>query len=89
MASRSCGSDALTFGSLMMFASGVVASAPSSARASGTCCTSVRCSGKLARIRAASEMSRVSTDTPATPAKAWMMGSSEHVASAGASSVKV
>ncbi len=89
MASRSCGSDALTLGSLMMLASGFVASSPSSASASGTRWASVRWSGKAARIRPASEMSRVSTVTPAVDAKAWMIGRSECVARAGASSVNV
>ena len=64
MASLSCGSEALTLGSLMMLASGRVASSPSSARASGTRCASVRWSGKAARMRPAREMSRVSTSTP-------------------------
>ena len=89
MAALSWGSEALTFGSLMMLASGVVASAPSSARASGTRWAAVRRSGKAARMRPAREMSRVSTVTPAVEAKAWMMGRSERVARAGASSVNV
>jgi hypothetical protein len=38
-------------------------------------------------IRPASEMSRVSTDTPAVAAYAEMMGKKEYVASRGASSV--
>ena len=46
------------FGSLMMLASGVLASSPSSASASATCCSGVRRSGNCARIRPASEMSR-------------------------------
>ena len=53
------------FGSLMMLASGVLASAPSSARASGMRWSSSRYSGKPAMMRPASEMSRVSTATPA------------------------
>ena len=53
------------FGSLMMFASGVLASSPSSASASGTRCSSSRRSGNCARMRPASEMSRSSTSTPA------------------------
>ena len=68
------------FGSLMMFASGVLASSPSSASASG-------CSPNWARMRPASEMSRSSTSTPACPANASMIGRNECVASAGASSV--
>jgi hypothetical protein len=78
--------EALTFGSLMMFASGVVASAPSSASASGSARSPSR-SGNCARMRAAREMSRTSTSTPAVAAKVSRMGSSEWVASAGASSV--
>ena len=57
-------------GSLMMLASGVVASAPSSARASSRRCSSVSRSGNCAMIRPASEMSRVSTSTPALAAYA-------------------
>ena len=40
-------------------------------------------------IRPASEMSRVSTSTPALAAYAWMIGRNEYVASSGASSVWV
>ena len=74
------------FGSLMMFASGVLASSPSSASASAAL-LSVRRSGNWARMRPASEMSRISTSTPAAPANASMIGRSEWVARAGASSV--
>ena len=77
------------FGSLTMFASGVLASSPSSASASGTRCSGVSRSGNCARIRPASEMSRSSTSTSAAAANAWTIGSSEAVASAGASSVWV
>jgi hypothetical protein len=72
-----------------MLASGVRASSPSSASASPMRWSSVSRSGKVAMMRPASEMSRVSTSTPATPANAWMIGSNEYVASAGASSVNV
>jgi len=82
IAAFSCGSDALMFGSLTMFASGVLASSPSSASASGA-------SPSAARMRPASEMSRNSTSTPAAPANALMIGRNECVASAGASSVYV
>ena len=75
------------FGSLMMLASGRRARAPSSASASPTRWSSVSWSGKSARMRPAREMSRVSTSTPALPAKARITGSREWVASAGASSV--
>src|SRR5699024_11191918 len=76
-------------GSLMMFASGVWARAPSSARASPTCGSSGRRSLNCASTRAASEMSLVSTSTPAEVAKASMIGLSEYVARSGASSVRV
>ena len=89
MAALSCGTEAEMLGSLMMFASGVCARAPSSARASGCCCSGVSRSGNWARIRPAREMSRVSTATPAEAAYAVMIGSSEYVANAGASSVWV
>ena len=56
------------FGSLMMFASGDFASSPSSARASATRWPSVSRSGNWARMRPASEMSRLSTSTPALAA---------------------
>ncbi len=88
-AAFSCGTDAEMFGSLMMFAASVFASSPSSASASGTCCSGGSRSANWARIRPASEISRVSTSTPAAPAKASTIGSSEWVARAGASSVFV
>ena len=89
MAARSWGTDALMLGSLMMLASGVLASSPSSARSSETRWSPSRRSGNWARMRPASEMSRSSTSTPAMAANAWMIGSSDWVASAGASSVWV
>ena len=52
------------FGSLMMLASGVLASSPSSARSSGCRRSAGRRSGNAARMRPASEMSRVSTAMP-------------------------
>ncbi len=85
----SWGTEALMFGSLMMLASGVCASSPSSASASGTRWSSSSSSGNWARIRPASEMSRSSMSMPAAPANASMIGSSDLVASAGASSVCV
>jgi hypothetical protein len=72
-----CGIEAEMFGSLMMFASGVVARAPSSARASSTRCASVSRSGNWLMMRPASEMSRVSTSTPAVLAYASMTGRNE------------
>ena len=50
------------FGSLMMLASGLVASAPSSASSSLCRCAGVSFSGKLARMRPASEISFSLTD---------------------------
>ena len=77
MAAFSWGTEALMFGSLTMFASGLVASFPSSARASPIFWSSERYSGKLAIIRPASEMSLVSTAMPACRVNAWMIGSKE------------
>ena len=73
----------------MMFASGFFASSPSSASASLTRCSSVRRSGNSDRMRAATEMSRVSAATPAVEANARTIGRKEYVASRGASSVSV
>ncbi len=89
IAAVSWGTDADTLGSLMTLASGRVTSSPSSARSSLTRCPSSRNSGKEASTLAASEMSRSSTVTPAAALNAWMTGSSEAVARAGASSVWV
>jgi hypothetical protein len=80
IAALSCGIEALMLGSLMMLAAGVLASSPSSVSESGA-------RSNAARMRPASEMSRVSTSTPAFPAYASMIGRNECVASAGASSV--
>ena len=77
------------FGSLMTLASGRVTRSPSSARVSGTRWSSGSWSSNWARIRAASEMSRVSTSTPAASVNASITGRKEWVASAGASSVYV
>ena len=71
----------------MMFASGRSVSAPSSESASPICCSGFRYSEKLAMIRPAREMSRVSIVTPALAAYAEMMGKNEYVARRGASSV--
>ena len=76
-------------GSLMMLAAGVLANSPNSASASAIRCSSPRRSGKLDRIRPASEMSRVCTSTPAVAAYARTIGRKEYVASSGASSVRV
>ena len=65
MAAFNCGTEAEMFGSLMMLASGVVASWPSSARSSLTFCASDSSSGNCDRMRPDSEMSRVSTTMPA------------------------
>jgi hypothetical protein len=82
IAALSCETEAETLGSLTMLASGVLARAPSSARASSA-------RPNCARIRAATEMSRVSTLTPALAAYASTIGRKEYVASSGASSVWV
>ena len=76
-------------GSLMTLASGCFTNWPSSARSSGWRCASVRFSGKAARMRPASEMSLVPTSIPAALAKVRMIGSSEALASSGASSTMV
>ncbi len=65
------------FGSLMMLASGVFASSPSSARSSAWRCAGLSDSGNAARIRPASEMSRVSTVRPAAFVNARTIGSKE------------
>jgi hypothetical protein len=64
-------------GSLMMLASGFVASSPSSASSSSIRCAGVSFSGKLAMMRPAREMSFSFMDTPAAPTKAWTIGSRE------------
>ncbi len=89
IAAFSWGAEALTLGSLMMLASGVLASSPSSASASATCCSGFRRSGKCAKIRPDKEMSRSSSSMSAVAANASTIGSSDLVASAGASSVWV
>ncbi len=77
MAAFSCGIEALMFGSLMMLASGCLASSPSSASASSIRWSAVRRSGNCAMIRPASEMSRVSTLTSAAAAYASTIGRKE------------
>jgi hypothetical protein len=76
-------------GSLTTLASGVFTSSPSKARSSGMRWSSDRRSGKAARMRPASEMSLVPTETPAAAAKRRMIGSREALASSGASSTLV
>ena len=88
-AARNWGTVALMLGSLTMLASGVRASAPSAARWSGTRWSPRKRSGNAARMRPASEMSRVSTSTPVPLANARTMGSRAWVARAGASSIFV
>ena len=76
------------FGSLMMFASGVCGElAELGERVGDPLVARRRRSGNWARIRPASEMSRSSISTPAAAANARTIGSSDCVASAGASSV--
>ncbi len=64
-------------GSFMMLASGRNVSSPSSVSSSLIRCAGVSFSGKLARMRPASEMSFSVTDTPAAPTKASTIGSRE------------
>jgi hypothetical protein len=89
MAALSWGTEAEMFGSLMMLASGFLASSPSSARSLAMRCSGLSSSGNRARMRPDSEMSRVSTSMPAERVNACTMGSNEYVASIGASSVSV
>ena len=79
------------FGSLMMFASGVLASvAELGEGVADALALGSRHSGKLAMIRPASEMSRrLHGDTRPCEAYAWTTGRNEYVARAGASSVCV
>ncbi|MNY58024.1 hypothetical protein D3C86_1943140 [compost metagenome] len=81
--------EALMLGSLMMLVSGSSVRRPSSARLFGTFCSSVRKSGNSPRIRPATEMSLVSTLTPAGAVNARTMGRNALVARRGASSVRV
>ncbi len=73
----------------MMLASGVLAELTELGEGVGMRWPSLRYSGKTAMMRPASEMSRVSTATPACEAYAWTTGRNEYVARAGASSVCV
>ena len=76
-------------GSLMMLASGVFACSPNSINASDCLWLSVRFSGKFAIILPAREISSIVISMPAGSVKVLMIGSREHVANAGASSVFV
>ena len=89
MAASSCGTDALMFGSLMMFVAGSWVSSPRWARLSGTFWSSLRRSENSARMRAATEMSLVSMSIPAGSVNVRMIGRKAYVASSGASSVNV
>ena len=73
----------------MMFASGVLAKAPSSDKASPSFCSSFKYSGKFAIILPASEISLFSTSILAVAANDLIIGSNENVANIGASSVIV
>ena len=90
MAALSWGIEAEMLGSLMMLASGrpVERTELGQGVTRGAALRPSR-SGKAARIRPASEMSRDSTATPPCAANARRMGRNEYVASAGASSVWV
>ena len=61
-------------GSLIIFASGVLARSPSSAKASAMRCSSDKKSGKFAKMRPASEISLVSTSIPAFEVNALTIG---------------
>src|SRR4051812_14008995 len=76
-------------GSLMMLASGFIASLPSSASSSLILCSGFSFSGKFAMMRPVSEMSFSFIFTPAVATKASTIGSRENVASPGASSTFV
>ncbi len=76
-------------GSLITLASGVFTNLPSSARSSDCCCSALNASGNVAKMRPASEMSLVPTDTPAAEANFWMIGKKDADASSGASSTLV
>ena len=89
MAVFSWGTEALMLGSLMMLVPGSWVICPSSARLSGTFCSSVNRSGKAARMRAATEMSLVVTSISAASVKVRTTGRNASVASRGASSVRV
>ena len=89
IASFNWGIEALILGSFIMLASGVLASSPSSVRASPIFWSSLRLSGKLAKILPAREISLSSSSILATEVKALTMGSRDSVARAGASSVFV
>mmetsp|Transcript_8915 Transcript_8915/g.40504 ORF Transcript_8915/g.40504 Transcript_8915/m.40504 type:complete len:308 (+) Transcript_8915:3015-3938(+) len=89
MACSSWYTDAETLGSLMMFARLVLARSPSLARTSTRLWAGVRRSGKAARMRAAREISAVSTLTPLGLRKRRTTGRKACVARAGASSVSV
>ena len=89
MASVNWGIDALIFGNLIIFASGVLASSPSSVKASETFWSSVKKSGKTANILAANEISLVSIEISEDLVNAFTIGKNERVAKAGASSVFV
>ena len=77
----SWGIEALTLGSLIILASGVLAISPSSERASLICCSGERNSGKFAMILPAREISAVSISTLALPMKAFTIGSKDLAAS--------
>ena len=89
IAAFNCGIEALMFGNLMMLASGVFANSPSSAKASATFWSSVKTSGKTAKILPAKEISLVSTLIPEDWVKDSIIGNKEWVAKNGASSVFV
>jgi len=89
MAASNWATEALMLGSLMMLASGRRVFLPNSAKVLGTRCSGLRTSENSPRMRPATEMSLVSTFTPAVPVNARTMGKNDAVANKGASSVRV
>jgi hypothetical protein len=89
MAAVNWPTEALMLGSLMMLASGLRVSLPSSARLLGARCSAGSRSENSPRIRPATEMSLSATSIPADAVKVRMIGKKEAVANKGASSVRV
>ena len=77
IAAFNCGTDALIFGNFIILASGFLASSPNSLRWFGTFWSSVKKSGKTAKILAANEMSLVSIVIPDDLEKAFTTANHE------------
>ena len=89
MADKSCGTEADKFGSFITLAVLVLTIFPRLAKSSGCCWFSVRYSGKAEIILPAREISFVPILIPAALEKNRITGSSEALASCGASSTIV